>query len=176
MVRLISSLHNKKVIGMLRFLLLTCGFLLSSVGTVYSQSTEEEGLRLGTDASGMHGAVAAGGGESVAIGLDVLRKGGNAADSAAATILALSVTDSKEFCFGGEVPILIYNANRQVVEAICGMGVAPKLATREFFTKKAGGLLAPKSRDPKAPGGIPLKGIDPAATPAVLGAVVALLD
>jgi len=143
---------------------------------ILSQSTEEEGLRLGTSTSGIQGAVAAGGGEAVAIGLEILRKGGNAADSAAATILALSVTDSKDFCFGGEVPILIYNSKREVVEAICGMGVAPRLATREYFTNKARGLLTAKSRNVNEPGGIPLAGIDPAATPAVLGACLTALD
>ena len=51
-----------------------------------------------------------GGRDAVAAGLEILKKGGNAADSAAATILALSVTDSRSFCFGGEVPILIYDA------------------------------------------------------------------
>jgi gamma-glutamyltranspeptidase/glutathione hydrolase len=88
---------NSEVALMLRSLILACGSLLLSTDVILSQSTEEEGLRLGTSASGMQGAVAAGGGEAVAIGLDILRKGGNAADSAAATVLALSVTDSKDF-------------------------------------------------------------------------------
>jgi len=39
--------------------------------------------------------------------IDMLRAGGNAMDAAVATILALSVTDSVAFCFGGEVPILV---------------------------------------------------------------------
>ena len=64
-------------------------------------------------AEGTQGAVAAGGRDAVAAGLEILKKGGNAADSAAATILALSVTDSRSFCFGGEVPILIYDASDQ---------------------------------------------------------------
>ena len=57
--------------------------------------------------------MAAGGRDAVAAGLEILKKGGNAADAAAATILALSVTDSRAFCFGGEVPILVYDAKRQ---------------------------------------------------------------
>ena len=58
-------------------------------------------------AAGKDGAVAAGGLGAVEAGLDILKAGGNAADSAAATIFALSVTDSRSFCFGGEVPILV---------------------------------------------------------------------
>src|SRR5262249_32016158 len=57
--------------------------------------------------SGKNGAVAAGGQEAVDAGIAILKSGGNAVDAAAATILALSVTDSNSFCFGGEVPILV---------------------------------------------------------------------
>src|SRR5437868_1623740 len=66
--------------------------------------------------TGTHGAVAAGGKGAVEAGMTVLRGGSNAADAAAGTILALSATDSKAFCFGGEVPILVYDARRKVVE------------------------------------------------------------
>src|SRR3954470_3472124 len=107
-------------------------------------------------ATGSHGAVAAGGQGAVDAGVATLKSGGNAIDAAAATILALSVTDSNSFCFGGEVPILVYDAKRGAVEAIVGLGAAPKLATREHFT---------------AMGGIPTKGEQAGAVPAVLDAV-----
>src|SRR5262249_7576730 len=112
-------------------------------------------------ASGKNGAVAAGGKEAVDAGIEVLKKGGNAADAAVATILALSVTDSTLFCFGGEVPIMVYDARRQVVEVLCGLGTAPRLATREHFAKK---------------GGIPGKGVEPAAVPGMLDACLTALD
>ena len=111
-------------------------------------------------AVGKNGAVAAGGKPAVEAGLSILKKGGNAADAAVATLFALSVTDSTLFCFGGEVPIMVYDAKRNVVEVVCGLGVAPRLATREYFTKK---------------GGIPGKGIEVAAVPAVLDACVTTL-
>ncbi|HEV3003456.1 MAG TPA: gamma-glutamyltransferase, partial [Pirellulales bacterium] len=112
-------------------------------------------------ASGNQGAVAAGGAGAVAAGIELLEDGGNAADAAVATLLALSVTDSGGFCFGGEVPLLVYDARRKVVEVVCGQGVAPKLATREFFDK---------------PGGIPANGIEPAAVPGALDACLTVLD
>src|SRR4029453_2529025 len=71
-------------------------------------------------ASGTHGAVAAGGQGAVDAGITILKAGGNAMDAAAATILALSVTDSRSFCFGGEVPVMVYDARRGVVEVLCG--------------------------------------------------------
>jgi gamma-glutamyltranspeptidase/glutathione hydrolase len=112
-------------------------------------------------AAGRHGAVAAGGQAAVDAGLSVLHDGGNAIDAAVATILALSVTDGKSFCFGGEVPILVYDARRGVVEVIAGQGAAPRLATREHFARR---------------GGIPGKGVEPAAVPAALDACLTALD
>jgi gamma-glutamyltranspeptidase/glutathione hydrolase len=59
------------------------------------------------------------------------------------------------------VPILAYDAKRGVVEVIAGQGGAPRLATREFFAER---------------GGIPARGVEPAAIPAALDAVLTLLD
>ena len=70
----------------------------------------------GSQAIGTQGAVCGGGAEAVAAGIGILKRGGNAADAAAGTILALSVTDHSGFCFGGEVPIIVYDARRRVVE------------------------------------------------------------
>ena len=112
-------------------------------------------------AEGTQGAVAAGGRDAVAAGFEILKNGGNAADSAAATIFALSVTDSRLFCFGGEVPILVYDAQHQAVTVIAGQGAAPRLATLEHF---------------KGTDGIPARGIEAAAVPAALDACLTLLD
>ena len=111
--------------------------------------------------SGDGGAVAAGGRDAVRAGIEILNRGGNAADAAAATILALSVTDSRSFCFGGEVPIMVYDARTKGVTVIAGQGAAPRLATREEFAKR---------------GGIPRTGITAAAVPAALDACLTLLD
>ena len=64
-------------------------------------------------ATGQRGVIVAGGNDAVEAGMAVFSAGGNAMDAAVATILALSVTDSSQFCFGGEVPILVYDARRQ---------------------------------------------------------------
>jgi len=48
---------------------------------------------IGWHAEGRAGVVAAGKAEAVEAGLSILEKGGNAADAAVATILALSITD-----------------------------------------------------------------------------------
>ena len=125
------------------------------------QSSSRRAGRTDWRAAGKEGAVAAGGRDAVAAGLEILKAGGNAADAAAATIFALSVTDSRSFCFGGEVPILFYDAKHQTVTVIDGQGAAPRLATLDHF---------------KGTGGIPAKGIEPAAVPAALDACLTLLD
>jgi gamma-glutamyltranspeptidase/glutathione hydrolase len=150
--------------------LLIASLLLASPAASQSQddrperarpTSAPEGPEMGWEASGRNGAVVAGGAESVAAGMEILKDGGNAVDSAVATLLALSVTDAHLFCFGGEVPILIYDADRRVVEAIAGQGAAPRLATLAYFEAK---------------GGIPMQGIEAAAVPATLDACLTALD
>ena len=80
---------------------------------------------IGWKASGRGGAVAAGGKDSVAAGIRILRDDGNAADAAAATLLALAVTDYGSFAIGGEIPLLIYDAKVGEVQALSGVGRAP---------------------------------------------------
>jgi gamma-glutamyltranspeptidase / glutathione hydrolase len=114
------------------------------------------------EVSATKGAVVAGGQEAVDAGVAVLRSGGNAADAAAATLLAQTVTDANQFCFGGEVPILVYDAKRKVVEVLAGQGAAPRLAMPEYFRNKKDG--------------IPASGAEAATVPATLDACLTLLE
>jgi gamma-glutamyltranspeptidase/glutathione hydrolase len=93
------------------------------------------------NASGSQAAAATGGAESADAAIAVLQSGGNAADAAVAALLVLSVTDPKNFCFGGEVPILVYDAQRAVVEVVCGQGVAPRLATVAYYEEHHQGRI-----------------------------------
>jgi gamma-glutamyltranspeptidase/glutathione hydrolase len=89
---------------------------------------EEQTLRaqdIGWKSSGQGGAVTAGGAGAVAAGIQILEAGGSAADAAAATILALSITDHGAFAIGGEVPFIIYDAQRGEVKVLSGLGRAP---------------------------------------------------
>jgi gamma-glutamyltranspeptidase/glutathione hydrolase len=84
-----------------------------------------EAQQIGWKASSAAGVVAAGSAESVAAGIGILERGGNAADAAVATLMALMVTDHGECSIGGEVPLLIYDAQRGEVKALSGQGRAP---------------------------------------------------
>lgn len=79
----------------------------------------------GWQVTGTAGVVAAGGAASAAAGIRILEDGGNAADAAVATILALSVVDFGRFAFGGEVPFMIYDAHSRAVRVLSGQGRAP---------------------------------------------------
>ncbi len=109
-------------------------------------------------ATGKRGAVAGGGAAAVNAAAAVFDRNGNAADAAATMLLALCVTDSTNFCFGGEMPILYHDGATGKVEVIAGMGTAPKLATLDHFKK-----------------GIPRSGPESAAVPAALDAIITLL-
>jgi gamma-glutamyltranspeptidase/glutathione hydrolase len=80
---------------------------------------------MGWKVSSSEGVVAAGSAESVMAGVNILNEGGNAVDAAVATIFALNVTDHGDCSIGGEVPILIYDANSQSVKVLSGQGRAP---------------------------------------------------
>ena len=86
----------------------------------------QEAQQIGWKAVSKTGAVAAGGAKAVAAGIEILEAGGNAADAAAAgTILALNVTDHGACSIGGEVPLLIFDAEKQEVKSLSGQGRAP---------------------------------------------------
>ncbi len=85
---------------------------------------------------GTHGIVAAGRHYSVAAGMKMLERGGNAVDAGAAAVFAASVVEISHFGFGGEVPTIIYDAKSKTVLVINGQGPAPKAATPALFAAR----------------------------------------
>ena len=65
---------------------------------------EKSAQRIGWQAASKRGAVAAGGADAVAAGIEILEQDGNAADAAAGTILALNVTDHGACSIGHGTP------------------------------------------------------------------------
>ena len=70
-----------------------------------------------------------------ATGMAILEKGGNAFDAAVATGFALQVVEPHLNGPGGEVPMLLYSAKRDEVQAVCGQGTAPAAAMIEAYRK-----------------------------------------
>ncbi len=110
---------------------------------------------------GTHGIVAAGRHYSVAAGVRMLQQGGNAVDAGVATVFAAAVCEISHFGFGGESPVLIYDAKTREILVINGQGPAPKAATPALF-----------QADGKIPGNGPLG----ATIPAVMDALALALD
>ena len=94
--------------------------------------------KIGWNAVSKTGAVAAGGAGAVAAGIEILEAGGNAADAAAGTILALNVTDHMACSIGGEVPVLIFDAEKREVKSLSGQGRAPLSQTAIDWYMKNG--------------------------------------
>lgn len=92
----------------LRWSILAVGIVFVSLSKAAEPTASAE-QEVGWQAAGSEGVVVAGGVPAVRAGLTILQEGGNAVDAAVATLLALTVTDSGACCFGGEVPIMIYD-------------------------------------------------------------------
>jgi gamma-glutamyltranspeptidase/glutathione hydrolase len=170
----------KTVPGLLAFVVMIVIFFSSTVAP--AADTFRPVVR------GKRGVVVAGHPLSAEAGKRVLQQGGNAIDAGCASVLAASVIEISHFSFGGEVPIIIKTAKGSPT-VINGQGIAPRLATREFFlerAKKGDGDKGPVYRGSpeyvsiseggSRPGLIPSSGILPATVPGVLDAVITALD
>ncbi len=113
----------------------TCSIFFCS--TVSAQNRQPRN----NSAEGENGAIATGSQQAAEAGLEMLKSGGNAIDAAVSTMLVQTVVESGLFCFGSEVPIIIYDKKRNVVEVIVGLGAAPRLATPEWFTQNRKGVI-----------------------------------
>ncbi|KAI9445084.1 gamma-glutamyltranspeptidase [Lactarius indigo] len=69
-------------------------------------------------------------------GLEILRKGGNAADAAVATSAALNVTEPSCCGIGGDAFCLFYDATKRSVKALNGSGRAPEKLSIEYLRSR----------------------------------------
>jgi gamma-glutamyltranspeptidase / glutathione hydrolase len=107
-----------------------CIFLL--LAGIYLPGVAGSAATLKPLVEGKRGVVAAGHPLVAEAGLRILEKGGNAVDAGVATLFAASVVELASFGAGGECPILVKMKDAPVV-AINGDGIAPELATVEFY-------------------------------------------
>jgi gamma-glutamyltranspeptidase/glutathione hydrolase len=73
---------------------------------------------------------------ATAAGLEILSKGGNAADAAVATAAALNVTEPTSTGIGGDMFALFYEAKTGQVTALNGSGRAPAALTLQLLREK----------------------------------------
>jgi gamma-glutamyltranspeptidase/glutathione hydrolase len=95
---------------------------------------------LGPTATGFGGAVSTVDATATAVGLDVLRRGGNAVDAAVAAAATLGVTEPFSAGIGGGGFFVYYDAKRHRVSTIDGRETGPATMTPSYFIDPADGL------------------------------------
>jgi len=106
---------------------------LATDGIVASSTYRPEVVgRVGVVAAGRHFAAEA--------GLRMLMRGGNAIDAGVAATFAAGVSEISHFGLGGEVPIIVYLADRKEAGVISGQGWAPAAASADAFRGRRGGI------------------------------------
>jgi gamma-glutamyltranspeptidase / glutathione hydrolase len=74
-------------------------------------------------------------------GFDILQAGGNAIDAGVAAGIALGVLQSDLVNVAGVAPIMIYDAAKQEVVTIAGLGSWPRALDPELFVREHGGQI-----------------------------------
>jgi len=92
---------------------------------------------------GRGGMVAASQPMAAAAGIEILSKGGNAADAAVAVAAALNVTEPTSTGIGGDMFALFFDARTKQVSALNGSGRAPASLTLERLKKEGLNELPP---------------------------------
>jgi gamma-glutamyltranspeptidase/glutathione hydrolase len=95
---------------------------------------------LGPTATGYGGAVSTVDATATAVGLDVLRRGGNAVDAAVAAAATLGVTEPFSAGIGGGGFFVYYDAKQRKVHTIDGRESGPATMTEDTFIDPADGL------------------------------------
>src|ERR1700754_2303512 len=93
----------------------------------------------GPTATGYGGAVSSVDATATSVGLDVLRRGGNAVDAAIATAATLRVTEPFSSGLGGGGFFVYYDAKPRTVSTIDGREAGPATMTSTYFIDPADG-------------------------------------
>ncbi|HMG32819.1 MAG TPA: gamma-glutamyltransferase [Blastocatellia bacterium] len=110
-----------------------------------------------------HGMVASSQPLASEVGLDVLKRGGNAVDAAIAMAAVLNVTEPMMTGIGGDMFALVYWSKTNELKGLNGSGKAPRALTLDHFKKN--GLTR-----------VPLEGMEPITVPGAFDGWVTLLD
>src|SRR5882672_9271200 len=111
--------------------MLVASSLAAADGIVASSTYRPDVLgRVGVVAAGRHFAAEA--------GMRMLARGGNAIDAGVAAVFAAGVSEISHFGLGGEVPVMVYLADRREVLVVNGQGTAPAAASPETFRRFRG--------------------------------------
>ncbi len=152
-----------------------CSAVIVAAAMAITSAALEGATTLKPLVAGRRGVVAAGHPLVAEAGLRILEQGGNAVDAGVATVLAASVVEMNGFGAGAECPILIKLAGHPA-SAINGDGIAPQLATVEFYKNLHRG--DPRLADVASisSGTIPSYGLLSAIVPSAIDALLVALE
>jgi gamma-glutamyltranspeptidase / glutathione hydrolase len=97
------------------------------------------------------------------VGIDVLKRGGNAADAAIAIAAVLNVTEPHMTGIGGDAFAMVYSARTNKLDGLNASGRAPAALTLEYF--RARGIAT-----------MPMNGMEAVTVPGAFDGWLALLD
>ena len=97
------------------------------------------------------------------VGIDVLRRGGNASDAAIAMAAVLNVTEPHMTGIGGDMFAMVYTSRTKKLEGLNASGRAPRALSVDYF--RARNITE-----------IPLAGMEPITVPGAFDGWVALLE
>jgi gamma-glutamyltranspeptidase/glutathione hydrolase len=110
-----------------------------------------------------HGMVATSQPLASMVGLDVLKRGGNAVDASISMAAVLNVTEPNMTGVGGDAFMMVYSAKTKKLEGLNASGRAPRALTLEHFTSRKIAQM-------------PLTGMEPVTVPGAFDGWVTLLE
>jgi gamma-glutamyltranspeptidase/glutathione hydrolase len=117
-----------------------CVLLILAVGMVVLEAGERNPRVPGRSGRSVvmatHGMVATSHPLAAQVGLDVLKRGGNAVDAAIATNAAIGLMEPMSCGIGGDLYAIVWDAKTQKLYGLNASGRAPYGATRAFFAEK----------------------------------------
>jgi len=108
----------------------------------FAEQPQKIEIQTGASVQAKHGICSAGASRTSEAGAEILSKGGNAFDGAAAALLMVG---TGEQYFGLEVPIIFYRPETGKVQVLSGQGPAPALATWQHFYEEFENHKIPQS-------------------------------